>query len=701
MRDSVGRLVLLEEGQTHPFLPAESRNAIRRNVPQKKPEQALVDMPVVTPVPAPPRDGHDGIFHRGKRSTTLEQKIKIARSAFEMNPKWQRQAAQMTKSTDALRAQRSPGRGQDRTLSRSYLPRFKRDRYNFDTGIARNSVDEWQSTKALYYSPGASGTTVPPHRFANSLRSYMNTDDSALRKRQEKQMHRRWKLEAREYAEHAAAAEAEAEAQRSSTSRDSARSRPTREELHSDDILSERGDETVRCNTAEDGFLFLGHRRPLEVSPVLQAAIPQELETFRAHNVSLELERLLPVAEKSVTSIATVSYEGIEDATRRHHLATPQITPTHGSGQRAKSAHWRSQHTINVGIANAEIRDLHHCAGPDEVDKLLSERFVQRRAPDESGADSGDGSMGPESQAERRRRAKSIRAKSAAAERRQRAAEEAAAEVAAAAEEDARAEAERAAVDAASCAEEKAKKHVLSPTGRRRPRPKEDATIFGKIIHKAVGTDEIPKSSPVWLSYAVYDSEPEEEEETELAKALRAIRMAEAQEAAEQQPAPVGGGSAANGAASVEAPGGADAKRSKLRDLFPMPSEADAVAGGGKAARHRWKKGGVTLRGLEMPAELAARFEDREKWPLEPDGRPTDALMLLNTKAQAGEATGTGVAPPVAQRAHEQRQPAHGPGAQDQARRRQRERDLHLMSLTIASAEGVLNPIQAANRSRR
>lgn len=161
---------------------------------------------------------------------------------------------------------------------------------------------------------------------------------------------------------------------------------------------------------------------------------------------------------------------------------------------------------------------------------------MQRRAPDESGADSGDGSMGPESQAERRRRAKSIRAvghytkeaprvfslecavtaaevyptamflqKSAAAERRQRAAEEAAAEVAAAAEEDARAEAERAAVDAASCAEEKAKKHVLSPTGRRRPRPKEDATIFGKIIHKAVGTDgAAPRSCNILLMNAPY-----------------------------------------------------------------------------------------------------------------------------------------------------------------------------------------------------
>jgi hypothetical protein len=76
--------------------------------------------------------------------------------------------------------------------------------------------------------------------------------------------------------------------------------------------------------------------------------------------------------------------------------------------------------------------------------------------------------------------------KVAAAERRMRAAEEeqrAAAEEAAAAAE----EAEKA--DRLKAAEEKAQARAVSATGRRRPKPKDDASIFNKIIHNTIGAD--------------------------------------------------------------------------------------------------------------------------------------------------------------------------------------------------------------------
>jgi hypothetical protein len=68
----VGRLVLLEEGQTHSFLLAESRKAVRRNVPQKRAEVPLVDLPVVPPLPTPPRDGNGAFLNTPRPHWALD-----------------------------------------------------------------------------------------------------------------------------------------------------------------------------------------------------------------------------------------------------------------------------------------------------------------------------------------------------------------------------------------------------------------------------------------------------------------------------------------------------------------------------------------------------------------------------------------------------------------------------------------------------
>jgi hypothetical protein len=82
-------------------------------------------------------------------------------------------AAKMAKSSMEL-LQNSPRRDFDRPLSRSYLPRFKRDRYNFDTSTARNSVNDWQRTKVAQFPSFFISHPHPPRSLSVAAGTFLS-----------------------------------------------------------------------------------------------------------------------------------------------------------------------------------------------------------------------------------------------------------------------------------------------------------------------------------------------------------------------------------------------------------------------------------------------------------------------------------------------------------------------------------------------
>jgi len=164
-------------------------------------------------------------------------------------------------------------------MSSSYKTRFKDNRLNFDTGIARPPTDHLREKQILYYAPTTGSSHLPAERFKDSLRRYSYQDGTISRKRQEKQQARQWRQESRDEKRNQDHGLEEGPQPGSSVADGT-------ESLRDLGSVSAKKDEGTDRERSGPSLGFI----PVEENPALQAIYPEGLERIRERSMNPKTE---------------------------------------------------------------------------------------------------------------------------------------------------------------------------------------------------------------------------------------------------------------------------------------------------------------------------------------------------------------------------------------------------------------------------